>query len=157
MSLDRTSGFDMLVQVSETELNTQLATAFLAGSIFPSSMTVPIAAGGITANADINFSTPVADLDRPRPRVGLTVPFRNSQLRITAPLALTIAPLGGTITIVDSVVMVAQGGNQTAVIDFTTGAPDVTVTFDAGSATLLQPLFTAAGMTMDQVLMSCFN
>ena len=30
MALDRTSGFDMLVQVSETEINNQLAAAFLA-------------------------------------------------------------------------------------------------------------------------------
>ncbi len=34
MALDRTAGFDMLVQVSEAEVNDQLATAFLAGATF---------------------------------------------------------------------------------------------------------------------------
>ena len=93
MALDRTSGFDMLVQISETELNNQLATAFLAGGTFPPAISAPINAGGVTGTADLNFNTPVADLDRPRPQMGLTIPFANSQLRITAPLALTIAPL----------------------------------------------------------------
>jgi hypothetical protein len=150
MALDRTSGYDMLVQVSETEINNQIATSFLVGGIFPTAMTVPINTGGISATADINFITPIADLDRPRPRMGLTVPFSNSQLRITAPLALTIAPLGGTITIVDSIQIVSSGGNQTARVDFNAGAPDVSVVFDAGSAALLAPLLAAAGINIDQ-------
>ena len=91
MALDRTSGFDMLVQISEAELNNQLATAFLAGSIFPSSLIVPVNTGGIVGTASLNFNTPIADLDRPRPRMGLTVPFVNSQLQITSPAAATLA------------------------------------------------------------------
>lgn len=150
MALDRTSGFDMLVQISETELNNQLATAFLAGSTFPPAISVPVNTGGVTGTADLNFNTPVADLDRPRPRMGLTIPFSNSQLQITAPLAVTIAPLGGTITIVDSIVMITQGSNQLATMDFNAGAPDVTVVFDAASAALLAPLLSAAGLTIAQ-------
>lgn len=150
MALDRTAGYDMLVQISETEINTQLATAFLAGGVFPTALTVPIAASGVMGTVDINFSTPVADLDRPRPRLGLSVPFTNSQLRITAPLALTIAPLSGTIVIVDSIAMVTESGNQRAVIDFNAGAPNVTVAFDSASAALLAPLLTAAGLTLAQ-------
>lgn len=150
MSLDRTSGFDMLVQVSESELNNQLATAFLAGGTFPAGMSVPVNAGGVTGTADLNFNTPIADLDRPRPRMGLTVPFANSQLQITAPLAATIAPLGGTITIVDSVVMISQGANQLATLDFNAGAPNVTVVFDAASAAQLAPLLAAASLTLAQ-------
>jgi hypothetical protein len=42
MALDRTSGFDMLVQISETELNDQLATAFVAGGLIPPSMSLPV-------------------------------------------------------------------------------------------------------------------
>jgi hypothetical protein len=150
MALDRTSGFDMLVQISETELNNQIATAFLAGSTFPSSMSLPVTSGGLTGTADLNFNTPIVDLDRPRPRVGLTLPFANSQLEITAPLLLTIAPLGGTIEIVDSIVMIDQGSNQIATMDFNAGAPTVTVVLDAASATLLAPLLTAAGLTLEQ-------
>lgn len=150
MSLDQTSGFDMLVQISETELNNQLATAFLAGGTFPPSISVPISTGGVTGTADLNFNTPIADLDRPRPSMGLTVPFANSQLQITAPLPLTIAPLGGTITIVDRIVMINQGANQLATMDFNAGSPIVTVVFDAASAPLLAPLLAAAGLTLEQ-------
>lgn len=62
MALDRTSGFDMLVQISESELNSQLETAFLAGGIFPPAISVPISSGGVTGTAALNFDTPVADL-----------------------------------------------------------------------------------------------
>ncbi len=150
MALDRTSGFDMLVQISENELNNQLATAFLAGVSFPSSISVPVNTGGVIGTADLNFITPVADLDRPRPRMGLTIPFSNSQFQITSPVALTIAPLSGTITVVDSIVMITQGTNQIATLDFNSGAPDVTVVFDPASAGLLAPLLTAAGLTIEQ-------
>lgn len=150
MALDRTSGFDMLVQVSESEINNQLATAFLAGSIIPTAMTVPVNTGGVVGTADLNFDTPTADLDRPRPRLGITLPFVNSQLQITAPLPVTLAPLGGTITIVDSIVVLTEGTNQIATMDFTSGAPDVTVSFDAASQLLLAPLLAAAGMTLAQ-------
>ena len=51
MAQDRTAGFDMLVQVSEAELNTQLATAFIAGTVFPPSMTIPVNMGGATGSA----------------------------------------------------------------------------------------------------------
>lgn len=150
MALDRTSGYDMLVQISESEINDQIETAFLAGSIIPAAITVPINTSGVTGTADLNFATPVADLDRPRPRMGLVLPFVNSQLQLSSPLPLTLAPLGGTITVVDSIVMVTQGSNQLATMDFNANAPDVTVTFDAASASLLSPLLTAAGLTIDQ-------
>ena len=150
MALDRTSGFDMLVQVSEHELNTQLAAAFLGGSIFPPSISVPIASSGVTGTADLNFLTPTVDLDRPRPKLGLTVPFGMSELVLTAPLALTVAPLGGTIVVVDAVEIVSQGSSQAAVLDFNAGAPDVTVGFDASSQALLAPLLAAAGLTLVQ-------
>jgi len=150
MALDRTSGFDMLVQISETELNNQLSTTFLAGGTFPPAISVPVNTGGVTGTADLNFNTPVADLDRPRPRMGLTIPFSNSQLQITSPLPATIAPLGGTITVVDSIMMINQGTNQIATMDFNAGAPDVTVVFDAASAALLAPLLAAASLTIEQ-------
>lgn len=150
MALDRTSGFDMLVQVSETEINDQLATAFLVGGLFPPSMSLPVNTGGVVGTASLNFNTPVADLDRPRPSLGLSVPFADSQLQITSPLPATLAPLGGTITIVDSLEVITQGTNQIATMDFNTGAPVVTVTFDAASETVLAPALVAAGLTLTQ-------
>ncbi len=151
MALDRTSGYDMLVQISESELNDQIETAFLAGGLIPPSMTLPISSGGVTGTATVLFGTPVADLDRPRPRLGLTLPFANSQLAVTAPVALTLAPLGGTIVVVDAIEVVVEGGSQVVTLDFEHGAPDVTVTFDAATVALLQPALTAAGMTVAQV------
>jgi hypothetical protein len=148
MALDRTSGYDMLVQISETELNNQLATAFLAGLIIPTSMNIPVNASGLVGNAALNFQTPIADLDRPRPRMGITIPFVNSQLALTTPLPITIAPLGGTITIVDDLQIVDDAGTQTLVMDFVVGAPTVTVLFDAASAGILAPLLAATGFTL---------
>lgn len=150
MAQDRSAGFDMLVQVSEAELNTQLATAFIAGTVFPPSMTIPVSMGGATGTADVNFDLPTIDLDRPRPQVGLTLPFENSQLELTAPLPLTVSPLSGTIVIVDAVQIVAEAGSQAAVLDFVNGAPTVTVDFDAASEALLAPLLAAVGMTIAQ-------
>jgi len=129
MALDRTSGYDMLVQISESELNDQLETAFVAGGLIPPSMTLPISSGGVTGTATVLFGTPVADLDRPRPRLGLTLPFANSQFAVTAPIPLTLAPLGGTIEIVDAIEVLVQGSNQIVTLDFNNGAPAVTVTF----------------------------
>ena len=150
MALDRTSGFDLLVQVSENELNDQIATAFLAGSIFPSSVSVPVNTGSIVGTVDLNFNTPVADLDRPSPQMGLTVPFTNSQLQLTAPAAATLAPLGGAITIVHGITVIAEGSNRIAAMDFNSGAPNVTVVFDAASQAVLAPALTAAGLTLAQ-------
>lgn len=150
MALDRTSNFDMLVQVSESEINDQLETLFLAGGLIPPSIALPINTGGITGTATLLFGTPVADLDRPRPRMGLTLPFANSQFAITSPIPLTLAPLGGTIEIVDAIEVVVQGSSQIVALDFTSGAPAVTVAFDAASAAILQPLLTAAGLTIAQ-------
>jgi len=150
MALDRTSGYDMLVQISEGELNDQLATAFVAGGLIPPSMTVPVAVGPVTGTAEFLFGTPIADLDRPRPSLGLTIPFANSQFVITAPVATTLAPLGGTIVIVDTIEVIVQGTNQIVTMDFGTGSPAVTVTFDAASQTVLQPALAAAGLTLAQ-------
>lgn len=150
MAQDRTAGYDMLVQISETEINTQLATQFLAGSGIPSSVAVPINTGGLVGTATLNFGTPTADLDRPRPRMGLSLPFGNSQLDITAPIPAMLAPLGGTVLIVDAVEIVTQGSSQIATLDFNSGAPTVTVTFDPPSVNVLAPALTAAGMTIVQ-------
>ncbi len=150
MALDRTSGYDMLVQVSEAEINVQLETLFLAGGAIPPSMTLPVNAGGVAGSATVLFGTPVADFDRPRPQMGLTLPFANSQFAITAPLPLTLSPLGGTIVVVDTIEVIVQGGDQFVSLDFNSGAPTVTVAFDAASVTLLQPALAAAGLTLAQ-------
>lgn len=148
MAQDRTSGFDMLIQISETELNNQVAAAFAVGLLFPSSMSTPFTGLGLTGQLDLNFNTPVVDLDRPRPQIGLTVPFVNSQFEVTAPVAATIAPLAGTIVIVDAVQIRATGGTQQAVLDFTAGTPTVTVVFDAATAALLTPILAPLGVTV---------
>jgi hypothetical protein len=150
MALDRTSGFDMLIQISEAEINTQVATAFANGQLFPPSLVMPVNNFGITGTLSLNFLTPVIDLDRPRPQIGITAQFANSQLDITSPVTATLAPLGGTILIVDAVQMIATGGGQQAVVSFTNGAPAVTVTFDAPTVTLLTPILAGFGVTIAQ-------
>jgi hypothetical protein len=148
MALDRTSGFDMLVQISENEINNQVAAGFASGLLFPSSLSSPVNAFGVTGRLDLNLGAPLVDLDRARPQVGITILFTNSQLEITAPLATTVAPLRGTIVIVDAVQVRSQPGTQQAVIDFTAGAPTVTVTFDGGTVALLTPILSGLGVTI---------
>jgi len=53
--------------------------------------------------------------------------------------------------VVDHIVMITQGSDQLATMDFNAGAPDVTVVFDTASAALLAPLLAAAGLTIAQV------
>jgi hypothetical protein len=111
-------------------------------------MTLPVAlGGGLAGTATVLFQTPVADLDRPRPRMGITLPFANSQF-VAGPL--TLAPLGGTIEIVDALQVIVQGSDQIVAMDFNAGAPVVSVTFDAASVALLQPALAAAGLTIAQ-------
>jgi len=148
MALDRTSGFDMLVQVSENELNNQLATAFLAGNVFPSSMSLPFNMGGVVGTVDLNFTTPVADLDQPPSNMGLTIPFTNSQLEITSPGVVTLGELGGFITIVDNIEMITEGSFQIATMDFNSGAPNVMVEFDTNSQNALTPVLGGVGLTL---------
>jgi len=150
MAGDNTAGYDMLVQVSENELNTQLATAFMSGGVLPPTIRVPVNQNGVVGTADVNFSTPMADLDRNRPGVGLTLPFSGSQLEITQPAAVMLAPLGGDIVIVDTLAMVAQASSKIARMDFNTGAPTVSVAFDAASQAILTPALRAAGISITQ-------
>ncbi|MFZ5817345.1 MAG: hypothetical protein ACOY93_18940 [Bacillota bacterium] len=150
MAQDRTSGFDLLVQISETELNNQVAAAAASGLFFPTSISRPVNTLGVTGQLDLNLGIPVVDLDRPRPQMGLTIPFTNSQLAITSPVPATIAPLSGTIVVVDQVQIRSTGGTQQAVMDFTSGAPTVTVTFSPATALLLTPILSGLGITLDQ-------
>ena len=71
--------------------------------------------------------------------MGLTVPFVNPELQITAPVPATLAPLGGIITIVDQIEMITEGTNEIATMDFNNGAPTVTVVFDVPSQAVLAP------------------
>jgi hypothetical protein len=157
MAQDRTSGFDMLVQISETELNNQVAAAAASGALFPSSISRPISAFGVTGQLDLNLGLPVVDLDRPRPQMGFTVPFSDAQLQITSPVPITIAPMSGTILIVDAVQMRSLGASQQAVIDFTAGAPAVTVTFSAATVALLTPILATLGITVAQAQLELAN
>lgn len=151
MALDRTSGFDLLVQISETEINTQVATAFANGDLFPQSLETPVTIGGINGTLTLNFQTPVIDLDRPRPRVGISVAFTNSQLEISG---FNISPLGGTILIVDALQIngTPGSGTQQAVLDFTSGAPVVTISFDSTTTALITPFLPLIGLTMPQLI-----
>ena len=115
-------------------------------------MTVPINTGGVTGTATLTFGTPMADLDRPRPRMGLTLPFANSQFanhRSRSPT--TLSPLGGTIVIVDVIEVIAQGTNQIVDDGFQQLAPrPLPCTSTVRLAGLLQPALAAAGLTLAQ-------
>jgi hypothetical protein len=150
MSQDRTSGFDIVIQISENELNAQVSAAFASGLFFPSSFSAPVIALGLTGRMDLNLSTPLVDLDRPRPQLGLTIPFFNSQFEITAPLPLTATPLSGTILIVDSVQMRDGAGTQQAIMDFTAGASSVTLNFSPSTRSMMLPLLATVGVTVAQ-------
>jgi hypothetical protein len=156
MASNRTSGFDLLIQISEAELNNQVVLAFAKGLpldktmsdtselLLPPSLQVPIDVLGITGNLDLNFQTPIVALDEPSPQVRFTIPFTESSLEIlTAPpfsnLKGVIAHLAGTIVVMDAVRMRTVGGTQQAVMDFTAGAPAVLLSFDAKTAKLLEP------------------
>jgi len=148
MALDRTSGYDMLVQLSETELNDQLATAFLAGGIIPPSMTLPVAIGPVTGTADL----PVQHADRrsrPAAPARLTVPFANSQLAITAPCGDA-----GSARRHDRRRRRHRGAGAGREPDRHDGlqhrSPTVTVTFDAASQAILAPALAVAGLTLAQ-------
>jgi hypothetical protein len=147
MALDRTGGFDLLVQLSESEINEQIAAASIMGTLFPTSMSIPIVNPAFSGSADINFGTPIINLD-PSPRVGLNVPFANSQLNVTSPIPLTISPIGGTISIVDDIQVVTVDSALKIAMNFNVGAPTVAVVFNAATIALLNPLLGPTGLTI---------
>lgn len=148
MAQDRTAGFDLMVQISENEINAQLALAFAAGLVIPQSLAIPFDAFGASGMLDLNLHTPVADLDRPPPRLGLTVPFSGAQLDLQSPLPLVVGPLAGSIVVVDALQVHSSGGTQQVVLDFQDGMPSVTVSFDAASAATLAPLLATLGVSL---------
>lgn len=152
MAQNNTTGFDLMVQISEAELNGQIEAAFAAGELFTPEITSNFSFGGATGAVALNLLTPILDLDRPSPNLGITIRFTESQLQITAPIPLTIAPLDGTIEIVDRAEVRAVGGAQQAVLEFTDSSPNVTISLSPASEALLAPLLAATGITLTQVL-----
>jgi hypothetical protein len=156
MALDLTSGFDMLVQLSESELNTQLSAAFESGSSsvpIPHSLNRPFNILGASGNMIFNFVTPIVDLDQPPPNIRLRLPFINSQLEVTSPLAFTLSPLGGEIIIIDAIEMFRSGGTQQPVLNFTSdgASSSIAISFDTTSLALITPILPALGLTINQV------
>ena len=141
----------MLVQVSEEEINNQIASLFYAGGIFPSALSVPVDIQGVVGTALLNFTAPTVDLDRPGQQMCMIIPFTDSEFAITAPREATLAPLGGTITVLHSIGVVSQGYSQIVVMDFTEGTPQVSVSFDADSQNQIAIALSMAGLTLDQV------
>lgn len=137
MSDTYTGGFDVLLQVSETALNKQVANAFLTGDLFKPAQEFPVefpVGRGVVAKgtAFVNFRTPVADVDQPRPRLRLSIRFSHSQLDITEPAAFaTMLPgLGGTLELIADLTAHETAFTSNVGMDFRHGAQKPIVTFD---------------------------
>jgi hypothetical protein len=151
MAQNLTAGFDLLVQVSEAELNRQTAARFASGAL-PAAIVAPFNEAGASGELTLNFATPAVDLDTATPRgLRVTYPFANSALAITAPIAVTFAPLAGTVLIVDSMAVAATGGTSAVIMDFADGIAQVEVTFTPDSLAVLQPLMAATGLDEAQL------
>ena len=148
MAQDRTGGFDLLVQLSESEINEQIAAASIMGTLFPISMSIPVNSPPLVGTVEVSFGTPSINLD-PAPNVSLVVPITNLSLTITAPAVFGPILIGGTITITDSIQVVNNGATMQIAMDFNAGPPAVTVVFDATSAGALAPFLTAVGMNIN--------
>ena len=151
MTIDRTSGYDLLIQISEDEINDQLADRFFAGALFPPSLAVPFDTGNMMGTALLNFGTPVAHLDGPDRQMALVIPFDNSEIRLGDPGTAHLAPLAGTITIEHRITMVTEGSNQRAAMDFHVGTPRVGVALDVTSGTALASVPGAAKLPLARV------
>lgn len=151
MSQNLTAGFDIVLQLSEAEVNRQIAILFALGAI-GGQINAPISVGGVSGTFSLIFNTPTLDLDSNlQAGVRINLPFVNSQLQVTAPAQATISPLSGTILIEDSAEMQTVGGTQQAIVNFANGIASVTFTFSAASQTLLTPLLAPLGITVVQL------
>ena len=160
MSQSGTGGFDLLVEISEVELNTQLAIAPLPGYPQPNQkLPVSVTVGGQSGTFTTFIGPPSIDLDPPGPRdVALTVPFRDA---VVDGLSLNpVTGLAGLIRAVDGVTLVdgtgapapfdpnvppAPGATKQAILNFGDGVI-VTVTFDANSTAALAGRVSATGL-----------
>jgi hypothetical protein len=157
MSQGRTAGFDLVIEISETELNRQLATVpipgFSSGTVVP----IPVNVSGQNGTLTIMLNAPLADLDPPGPRdLRLSVKFTNGQLQL-ANQPNPINNLSGTIRIIGSFAVdppytpnvppPPRGETKQAVFNFPTTAGRVTATFDGPSTMLL----TNAGVDIPQL------
>ncbi len=136
MQRTRTSDFDALLQVSEDELNNQIANAFLTESLFPPIVSRTGEDSPIQATAFLNFRTPTVDLAATPSTIRLIVDFSDSTLVIEAPqeLAGEITGLGGTIQIEERITTTEEDGEISIFLNFTDIVDDdINLDFDTDS------------------------
>lgn len=136
MANQNTAGFDLLIQLSEEELNTQLQTQATLGELaIPNSITTNFNLGSISGTAFFNLDLPSISLDAPSPTLIIDIPFQNSSIDV----GITVSGLSGLITIKHPITVKTDGNSQQALLDFTTGVNDVVFDFDSASEAKLQP------------------
>ena len=147
MSRENTGGFDLLIQISEDELNTQIQTLAAAGELsIPSSIESNFTMGTISGTAFLNFDLPTVSLDAPSPTLIIELPFRESRLDV----GLVVDNLSGLIRIEHPITVHTDGNTQQALLDFTSGVGNVVFDFDSASESILAPAILL-GITIPQM------
>ncbi|MFD4459623.1 hypothetical protein [Nocardia sp. NPDC058480] len=150
MERTRTSDFDVLLQVSEDELNNQIANVFLTDPLFPSIVSRTGEESPVQATTFLNFRTPTVDLTDTRTVIRLIVDFSDSTLIIDEPqeFAGEITALGGTIQIVERIRTAEEDGEISIFLDFTAITDDeIDLDFDTDSI----DAFNRQGIPIEQV------
>jgi hypothetical protein len=148
MSTNLTSGFDILIQLSEDEINNQIQELFLGGELeIPSSFNFPFNFPGFNGSANINLGMPEVFLDQASPRVRIDFAVEDSQI-ITS--GIPIGGLGGEISIEHPITVLDLPSAQQVVLNFASATPSVNFTFDAFTTALITPVLPA-GITINNI------
>ena len=75
MARNDTCGFDILVQIAESELNEQIARMFHSGDRLPIAIRARFQESWSSGSFLLNLRTPVASLDHPPNQISLRFPF----------------------------------------------------------------------------------
>lgn len=138
-------GFDLVVELSEKELNEQLKIKYELGEL-PQEVIEPFAAGGINLSLTLLFFAPEIDLaSNVVNGIKINYPFGYSTISGTCinlttgeQVSVTAEPLAGSIVIEDTIKVRPEGNSRTVHIDFTDGVDNVEITFTPETETIIQ-------------------
>lgn len=108
------AGFDFLTEVSNETIRKLIQSNLQIGGVAvstPFELTLPIAAGGASGTAHLIVNDLQVDLNA-NDTITLTLAFDRTSLVTTAPLALTVCPLDGSIAITAALQLVDVAGSN---------------------------------------------
>lgn len=106
MGVDITGGYDVMFEISESEINTQIAKSHMEGGEFinfPTETSGELNIQGFSVFYNLLFDAPFVSVSTERPKVNLIVPFSRSRIEVRTNPNFELAPIAGEINLITEV------------------------------------------------------